>query len=219
MVSRHFASSLCTALLAVVTQQASAQASSKDQWRIGLGQVNTPYTNPQNAAVGPDSNPLLEVGWTREISGPWSLRAGFIHAANTHRLTQRTETFLSGRTQQTDIDSSTQANVFQLGVGLALAEGSWGKLTAASMITHTRGTVRVSVTDIYQGGGLPTQQTTSTGSVRGSMNRLTLGLEYQLPAVEVLGGLSPYVQVQKFTSDNGEGGKQTFITAGLIKSF
>ncbi len=142
-----------------------------------------------------------------------------MHAADTHQLTQRSETFLSGRTQQTDIDSSTQANVFQVGVGLALAEGSWGKLTALSMITHTRGTVRVSVTDIYQGGGLPTQQTTSVGRARGNMNRLTLGLEYQLPAIEVLGGLSPYVQVQKLTSDNGEGGKQTFITAGLTKFF
>lgn len=219
MVTRHFASSLCAALLVVTAQQASAQAFSKDQWRVGLGQVNTPYTNPQNAAVGPASNALVEVGWSRDLGGPWSLRAGFIHALDTHRHTQRSTTFLSGRTQLTDVDSSTHANVFQLGVGLAVADGSWGKLTATGMLTHTRGTVSSVVTDTYQGGGQSDQQTISSASSKSNLNRFTLGLEYQLPFIQVLGGFSPYVHLQKLTSDNGAGGKQTFITAGLIKPF
>lgn len=219
MIYRYIAQHLCAVLMLITAQQSSAQVAARDQWRFGMGQVNTPYTNPQNASVGPSSNPLVEIGWSRELSGPWSVRAGFTYALESNRQTQRSTNFLGGRTQSTEIDISTQANVFQVGVGLKLAQGTWGKLTTTGMLTHTRGALSSMVIDTFQGGGQLTQQTISGGSVRGNMNRLMLGLEYQLPPIGTLAGLSPYVNAQKFTSDNAEGGKQTFITAGLIKTF
>ena len=218
MVSRHFASSLCTALLAVVTQQASAQASSKDQWRIGLGRADLHYSGSA-AEILPSHQSFIEVGWTRHLSGPWNLRAGFLHAPNKHRQTQHNVPAGGGITHTEDKDISARINVFQLGLGYTLAEGRWGQLTAMGMLTHSRMAIQGVENDTFVSGGTTTHAPVYNWRYRGNSNRLTMGLEYQLPRVESIGGLVPFVQIQKFTADVGMGNKPFLISAGLAKSF
>lgn len=207
------------ATLAFASTLAHAQGQAQDEWRIGFGQVQTPYVNPQNASVAPGTNPLIEIGWTRPLSGPWTLRAGFIHAAKNDRQTQRTTTFLNGTTQNTDINIHTRANVFQVGLGFAFVEASWGQLTATAMLTHTRAKTGTDVTIHFQSDGQVTQQFADSWSTHPKMNRFAAGVEYLGPRLESFGAVSPYVSVQKFTANNGEGGKQTLLTAGLSKRF
>ncbi len=218
MFIRTVASSLCAALLAVTAQQASAQASSKDQWRIGLGRADLHYSGSA-AEILPSHQPSIELGWTRHLSGPWSLRAGFVHAPNKHRQTQHIVPAGGGITHTEDKDISARINVFQLGFGYTLAEGRWGQLTAMGMLTHSRMAIQGVENDTIVSGGTTTYAPVYNWRYRGNSNRLTVGLEYQLPGVESMGGVAPYVQIQKFTADGGMGGKPFFISAGLAKSF
>lgn len=219
MFSRFIAQSLCTALLVVTAQQASAQTSTQDQWRIGLGRGDMNFTDSSAAAILPSHQPVVEVGWSRQLSGPWSLRAGFLHAPNKHRQTQHTVPAGVGITHTEDKDVSARVNLVQLGFGYTVADGRWGQLTAVSMLTHSRISLQGVERDTVVSGGITTHAPTYQWSYRGNSNRLTIGLEYQLPSVESMWGVVPYAQIQKFTADGGMGGKPVLISAGLAKSF
>lgn len=211
MLSRYTAQFLCAALLAVATQQANAEADPKNQWRIGLGVMDLHYNVGEAAEVWPDHQPAVEIGWTRQLSGPWSVRANFLHAPSKHRQTHQ----IVSMDHTEDNDNSAKYSLFQVGVGYTLTEAHWGKLTVFGMLTHARATFQF--TEIETIGGTTRPPRKGEGQI--NKNRLMLGLEYQLPGIDTLGGALPYVQVQSLISSSALGGNHTVVSAGLVKSF